>query len=334
MGEQMAEGSAPPKQRRGHFLASLVIPFLIVLSILSSTGSHPLEVEHFEKNEAEFQRNAVIGGVTHSVYAFNIEQYESPGCCADEERGWYPNLLNTADSVSVDVRLMDHDGNRYENGRHYGGGIFCSRGLDNCAGEATKEGKWLALEENRLGSMGYVAYQNTWFSSAKLLVAVQEPYVPIELEVELDKKDHPSHLAMSILLVPFGAFAAFAAFSFMGRSDLARSAVLISRHGDVGIELSYEMVASNAFLRVLVASYHLNLMMWWTVDGDWWHNPGLFILGLMLCLMSFVFALDYFAVPAHMKGKKAHLVGGVMALPICVFFCITASLFVVAGPNG
>ena len=131
MGEEMAEGSAPPKQRRGHFLASLVIPFLIVLSILSSTGSHPLEVEHFEKNEAEFQRNAVIGGVTHSVYAFNIEQYESPGCCADEERGWYPNLLNTADSVSVDVRLMDHDGNRYENGRHYGCLLYTSDAADD-----------------------------------------------------------------------------------------------------------------------------------------------------------------------------------------------------------
>jgi hypothetical protein len=139
---------------------------------------------------------------------------------------------------------------------------------------------------------------------------------------------------MSILLVPFGACAAFAAFSFLGRSDLARSAVLNSRHEDDGIELSYEMVASNAFLRVLVASYHLNLMMWWAVDGDWWNNPGLFILGLMLCLMCFVFALDYFAVPDHMKGKKAHLVGGVMALPICVFFAITVSLFVVAGPNG
>ena len=326
------EDEATPQRRRGHFLASLVIPVLILLSIQSSTGSHPLEVEHFEKNEAEYQQRRVIGGVTHSVYAFNIEAYESPGCCGDEQRGWYPNLLNTAESVSIEVYMMAADGGRYESGQHYGGTLYCSHGLDNCWQEATKEGKWLALEDRHFGSMGYVAYQDRWFSDAKLLVAVQEDFTPIELQVELDKKDNPSHRVLSFLLVPFGASAVFALFTFMGRSDLARAVLLISRH-DEGFELPYEVVVSNAFLRTLVAAFYLNFTLWSFSGDDWWDRIGLFPLALMLTLCAPAYGMTASVLPEHLEGKKPHILGAVMALPFC-FFAMMAALFMVVGPNG
>ena len=327
----MEDGGAP-QGRRGHFLASLVIPVLIVLSIQSSTGSHPLEVEHFEKNEANLRGTTSIDGIRHSVYAFNIEEYESPGCCADEERGWYPNLLNSAERVSVVVRMTDEDGDRYEAGNHYGGELFCSRGLDACGQETTKEGKWLALEDRYFGSMGYVAYQDRWFSDAKLLVAVQEPYVPFELQVELDKQDNPGQLALSFLLVPFGATTVFAAFTSMGRGDLARS-MLFMNHHDNGVELPYEVVASNAFLCTLVAAFYLNFTLWSLSGDDFWDRIRLVPFALVLTLFSPVVGIAASAVPEHLKGKKPHILGALVALPFC-FFAMTAALFMITGPNG
>ena len=104
-------------------LACFTMPLLISISIYFSTYTHGLEVERFAMREVEYTGNEAIDDSEYSLYSFNIEDYKSYGCCADEDRGWYPELLNTAEDVTISLNFVDQDGNRWMDGRQYSGTV-------------------------------------------------------------------------------------------------------------------------------------------------------------------------------------------------------------------
>ena len=331
----MKDGSLKEEKPPGVFLlACFTIPLLIFVSIYLSTYAHGLEIERFAMDEAEYAGIEIINNSEYSLYSFNIEDYKSYGCCADEDRGWYPELLNTAEDVTISLKFHDQDGNIASAGRYYWGIASCSNGFDECTGQVIDDGtRWVELIHVYYGTdMGYISYDRGFFKDTTLIIATQQAYVPYELQIELYKIDQPVLLVLTIAITPAAVIVATRISDKLGKREIRKAVLLNNEYGDFEFDISYFQILLNTFLKSVVSSYYLTLIMWYAIDGDWWGNPAA-PLGLLLALCPPIAALMKERRVPEPVQVRPQLWGALLSLPFCLI-AFVASLFTIVGPAG
>ena len=316
-------------------LACFTMPLLISISIYFSTYTHGLEVERFAMREVEYMGNEAIDDSEYSLYSLNIEDYKSYGCCADEDRGWYPELLNTAEDVTISLKFVDQDGNRWMDGRQYSGTAHCPDGLNECEGYIVDDGtRWVELNHGYWGEhMGYISYERGFFTDANLIVATQQSYAPYELEIELYKMDQPGLLFFTIAIVPAAVIVATRIAEKLGKKEISKVVLLRDEYEDFEFDISYFQILLNTLLRSVVFSYYLTLVMWYLIDGDWWNNPIAMPMGLILALYPPFAALGKERKLPEIVQVRPQLWGALLSIPFCLI-AFSASLFTIVGPAG
>ena len=318
----------------GFLLACLTIPLLISISIHFSTYTHGLEVERFAMREVEYTGNETIDDIEYSLFSFNIEDYRSHGCCADEERGWYPELLDTAEDVTISLKFRDQDGNIAWAGTVYWGTVYCPDGIDECAGNIVDDGtKWLNLNHGHGDHMGQISYEQGFFTDANLVVATQQSFAPYELEIQLYKMDQPHLLFFTVAIVPTAVIVGARIAERLGERKILKAVLLKNNYDDFDFDISYFQILLNTLVKSMVFSYYLTLVMWYVIDGDYWDNPIAMPMGLILSLYPPFAALrKKRSLPEFVKVRP-QLWGALLSIPFCLvaFF---ASLFTIVGPAG
>ena len=317
-------------------IACFTIPVVLFASVYLSTFTHGLEVEQFATREAEYRGDQTIDNSEYALYSFNIEDYSSYGCCADEERGWYPELVKTSEDVVIILNFRDQDGNIASAGSVYSGVAICPDGIDRCPGKVVDDGtEWLEMKGGLLHGvdMGYIAYEAGFLSDAELIVATDESFVPYELQIQLNKIDQPILLVLTIALTPTVAAASIMITVKMGKKDLQNTIMLKDEYEDFEADVSYSQILLSTFLKSGLYSYYLTLLMWYPVDGDWWNNPQLGPLGLILALTPPVVALRKKRSLPDGVQIRPQLWGAILSVPLCLVG-LMASLFTVVGPAG
>lgn len=336
--------SSPPDKdgslKEGRFsiaflLACFTMPLLISISIYFSTYTHGLEVERFVMREVEYTGNETINDSEYSLYSFNIEDYKSYGCCADEDRGWYPELLNTAEDVTISLKFVDQDGNIAWDGRLYLGTAHCPDGFNECAGYIVDDGtRWVELNHMYWGEhMGYISYERGFFTDTNLIVATQQSYAPYELEIELYKMDQPVLLFFTIAIVPAAVIVATRIAEKLGKKEIQKVVLLRDEYEDFEFDISYFQILLNTLLRSVVFSYYLTVVMWYVIDGDWWNIPIAFPIGVILALYPPFAALRKERKLPELVQVRPQLWGALLSIPFCLI-ALFASLFTIVGPAG
>jgi len=308
------------------------MPLLISISIYYSTYTHGLEVERFAIGEVEYTGNETIDDSEYSLYSFKIEDYKSYGCCADEDRGWYPELLNTAEDVTISLKFVGQDGNIAS--AHWGT-VYCPDGIDECAGHIVDDGtRWVEMNHGYWGEhMAYISYERGFFTDANLIVATQQSYTPYELEIELYKIDQPILLFFTIAIVPAVIFVATRTADKLGEKEIRKVILLRDEYEDFEFNISYLQILLNTLLRSVVFSYYLTLVMWYILDGDWWNNPIALPMGLILALFPPIAALNKKRNLPEYVQVRPQLWGALLSIPFCLM-ALVASLFTIVGPAG
>jgi len=116
--------------------------------------------------------------------------------------------------------------------------------------------------------MGYISYDRGFFKDTALIIATQQAYVPYELQIELYKIDQPVLLVLTIAITPAAVIVATRIADKLGKREIRKAVLLNNEYGDFEFDISYFQILLNTFLKSVVSSYYLTLIMWYAIDGD------------------------------------------------------------------
>ncbi len=312
-------------------LSSFFLPVLMLTSIYFTTFTHDLEVENFEVYDPNLIGKEEIEGQEFTLYAFNIEEYNSPGCCADEERGWYPGLVTSAEEITILLDFNDRNGAIASGGDVFATSVVCPDGFGECSGKVASGGEvWIPFTySSRHNIQGYVSFDNNFFEDANLVVAVDDQFIPADLRIILDKDKSTSSWYLSMAIAPIGFCVALFGATRLNMGSIKRGITLSNYRLD-GSSSSYAICLLNTVMRPTIFAYYSSMMIWISIDGDWWNNPGGAFGAIIFGMVPALVMLFIKSSPIP-EGRRMNLWGAIIYIPFC-FFAVFIALLTFEGP--
>ena len=312
-------------------LASLFLPALILTSIYFTTFTHDLEVENFTIYGSDLIGEEEIEGQEFTLYAFNIEEYNSPGCCSDEERGWYPGLVTSAEEITILLDFNDRNGAIASGGDVFATSVVCPDGFEECSGKIASGGEdWIPFTyTGRNNIQGYVSFDDNFFKDANLIVAVDDDFIPSDLRIILDKDRSKSSWYLSVAIAPLCFCVALFGATRLNMGAIKRGITFSNDRLD-GSSPSYAICLLNTVMKPTIFAYYSSMMIWILIDGDWWNNPG-GVFGAIVFGMAPALMMLFKTSSPILEGRRMNLWGAIIYIPFC-FFAVIIALFTFEGP--